>query len=153
MYSYGQPYLLLQVRVQFPHSIVFMRPIKSLLVLVFARVFGNAVSAVRPWDRGWSGVGFEPTPTLLDQNALWQRINGASLETWDWLLRPLGQPRPQGLWADFVLEKALASADILHPKFWGVNKLRPHNFNARNCFILQNFLYLLLQDKVNVIYF
>jgi hypothetical protein len=30
-----------------------MRPIKSLLVLVFARAFGNAVSAVRPWDRGW----------------------------------------------------------------------------------------------------
>jgi hypothetical protein len=33
-------------------SIVFMRPIKSLLVLVFARAFGNAVSAVSPWDRG-----------------------------------------------------------------------------------------------------
>jgi hypothetical protein len=26
-------------------------------------------------------VRFEPTPTLVDQNALWQRINGASLET------------------------------------------------------------------------
>jgi hypothetical protein len=50
---YSQPYLLVQVRVQFPHSIVFMRPIKSLLVLVFARASGNAVSAVRPWDRGW----------------------------------------------------------------------------------------------------
>ena len=36
------------------HSIVFMRPIKSLLVLVFARASGNAVSAVRPWDRGWA---------------------------------------------------------------------------------------------------
>ena len=56
MYSYSQPYLLVQVRVQFPHSIVFMRPIKSLLVLVFARAFGNAVSAVRPWDRGWVGL-------------------------------------------------------------------------------------------------
>ena len=29
-------------------------------------------------------------------------------------------------------EKALASATILHPKFWGVNKLKPLNFNARN---------------------
>ena len=29
-----------------------MRPIKSLLVLVFARASGNAVSAVRPWDQG-----------------------------------------------------------------------------------------------------
>ena len=27
---------------------------------------------------------------------------------------------------------ALASATILHPKFWGVNKLKPLNFNARN---------------------
>jgi hypothetical protein len=27
------------------------------------------------------GVGFETTPKLVDQNALWQRINGASLET------------------------------------------------------------------------
>jgi hypothetical protein len=34
-----------------------MRPIKSLLVLVFARAFGNAVSAVRPWDRGWRSSG------------------------------------------------------------------------------------------------
>jgi hypothetical protein len=47
-------------------------------------------------------VGFEPTPTLLDQNALWQRINGASLETWDWRLRPLGlllfqEKNPNGL--------------------------------------------------------
>ena len=24
-------------------------------VLVFARASGNAVSAVRPWDRGWAG--------------------------------------------------------------------------------------------------
>jgi hypothetical protein len=43
MYSYSQPYLLVQVRVQFPHSIVFIQPIKSLLVLVFARASGNAV--------------------------------------------------------------------------------------------------------------
>jgi hypothetical protein len=56
MYSYSQPYLLVQVRVQFPHSIVFMRPIKSLLVLVFSRASGNAVSAVRPWDRGWASI-------------------------------------------------------------------------------------------------
>jgi hypothetical protein len=28
--------------------------------------------------------------------------------------------------------RALASATILHPKFWGVNKLKPLNFNARN---------------------
>jgi hypothetical protein len=41
----------------------------------------------------------------------------------------------------------------LHPKFWGVNKLKPLNFNARNWFVLQNFLYLLLQDKVHFIYF
>jgi hypothetical protein len=64
-------------------------------------------------------------------------------------------PRPQGLRAAEVRagEGAGASAGILHPKFWGVNKLRPLNFNARNCFVLQNFLYLLPQDKVNFIYF
>ena len=47
MYSYSQPYLLVQVRVQFPHFIVFMRTIKSLFVLVFARTFGNACSVSR----------------------------------------------------------------------------------------------------------
>jgi hypothetical protein len=30
-------------------------------VLVFARAFGNAVSAVRPWDRGWLQIGHLPT--------------------------------------------------------------------------------------------
>jgi hypothetical protein len=35
------------------------------------------------------------------------------------------RPRPRA-------EKAVASAVILHPTFWGVNKLRPLNFNARN---------------------
>jgi hypothetical protein len=59
------------------------------------------------------------------------------------------QLRPQGLRA----EKALASARILHRKFCGVNKIRPLNFNARNWFVLQNFLYLLLQHKVNFLYF
>jgi hypothetical protein len=59
------------------------------------------------------------------------------------------QPLPQGLRA----EKALASARILHHQICGVKKLRPLNFNARNLFVLQNFLYLQLQDKVNCIYF
>jgi hypothetical protein len=67
MYTYGQPYLLVQVRVQFPQSIVFMRPIKSLLVLVFARASGNAVSAVRPWDRGWCVASC----TICMQNFIW----------------------------------------------------------------------------------
>ena len=52
MYSYSQPYLLVQVRVQFPHSIVFMRPIKSLLVLVFARA--SAFSSPEPFSLGHS---------------------------------------------------------------------------------------------------
>ena len=37
-------------------------------------------------------MGFEPTPTLVDQNSLWLRISGASLETWVWRVRPLGHP-------------------------------------------------------------
>jgi hypothetical protein len=48
------------------------------------------------------------------------------------------QPLPQALCA----EKALASARLLHL-----------NFNVQNWFVLQNFLYLLLQDKVDFIYF
>jgi hypothetical protein len=87
---------------------------------------------------------------LTEISFIWSsRISPFGFFSWN-NKRPRGQPRPQGLWADLVLEKAVASADILHPTFWGVNKLRPLNFNARNCFILQNFLYLLLQDKVNV---
>ena len=39
-----------------------------------------------------SGVGFEPTPILVDQMALWLRVSGASLETWVWRFRPLGHP-------------------------------------------------------------
>ena len=34
-------------------------------VLVFARAFGNAVSAVRPWDRGCPGIGCHFTPQII----------------------------------------------------------------------------------------
>ena len=86
MYSYSQPYLLVQVRVQFPHSIVFTRPIKSLLVLVFARASGNAVSAVRPWDRGCKSlrngrrrnIDLEPTSLLRKTSS---QISNSNLRT------------------------------------------------------------------------
>jgi hypothetical protein len=56
--------------------------------------------------------------TLKNQNSI-SRFAGKGVSSGN------VQPRPRA-------EKAVASAIILHPTFWGVNKLRPLNFNARN---------------------
>ena len=120
MYSYSQPYLLVQVRVQFPHSIVFMRPIKSLLVLVFARASGNAVSAVRPWDRGWAKVsipyhprsqGFSAAYTLREGNLvprifLWER---PWLRLVTCLIKNLA---PEGVWGKYQITSTCFQWDI-----------------------------------------
>ena len=61
-----------------------MRPIKSLLVLVFARASGNAVSAVRPWDRGWGSFGpfSYPEPILRAVNGARQGALAKSISNW-----------------------------------------------------------------------
>ena len=39
-----------------------------------------------------SGVGFEPTPTYVDQNAHVPRSTVVNISAWVWRLRPRGHP-------------------------------------------------------------
>jgi hypothetical protein len=91
-------------------------------------------------------------PNLASQGLLLS--HGATAKTWWKILRmALYNLVPRAFVLTSCFWEGPGIGYNLHPKFWGVNKLKPLNFNARNWFVLQNFLYLLLQDKVNFIYF